>query len=201
VILRNGAVTATVPGNQDHFNDAGLAPATTYNFQIIAYRGSTRSQPSLDLRAATQTPQLSQAVFNSSFSVTENLEAGGDLVTGDKDGDTWYEDWTFTGNCAVGPCVTQLSGAVDGQAFTAVLKARGDGTYEGTAPINDYYYCGNSESNHTHSVLDITLKPVAAQAEGMQWQSTKLSGTVTWTIDDNPNGNCGGGTLVIGISG
>ena len=46
VILRDGAVTATVPGNQDHFNDAGLAPATTYNFQIIAYRGTTRSQPS-----------------------------------------------------------------------------------------------------------------------------------------------------------
>ena len=201
MILRDGAVTATVPGNQDHFNDAGLAPATTYNFQIIAYRGTTRSQPSLDLRAATQTPPVSAAVFDSIFSVTEKLESGGDSVTGDKDGDTWHDDWTFSSNCALGPCVTRLSGAIDGEAFSAVLKADGDGSYAGTAPINDYYYCGDSESNHTHSTLAITVKPVAAHAEGTQWQAAKLSGGLTWNIDANPNGNCGGGTLMIGISG
>jgi hypothetical protein len=200
VILRNGAVAATVPGNVNHFTDGGLAPATTYDFRVIAYRGRVSSQSSLDLRAATRTPPLSEAVFNSVFSVTEKLESGGGSVTGDTDGDTWHDDWTFIGNCALGPCVTRLSGAIDGETFNAVLKADGVGNYTGTVPINDYYYCGSSATNYSHSTLEISVRPVAAKGDGPQWQVARLSGVLTWEIDANPNGDCGSGTLEISVA-
>jgi len=199
VILRNGAVAATVPGNVNHFKDGGLAPATTYDFRVIAYRGSARSQSSHNLYAATQTPSLSEAVLNSAFSVTEKLESGGSSVTGDADGDTWYDDWAFTSNCTLGPCVAQLSGAIDGEAFTATLKPAGGGSYSGMVDINNYYYCGSSSTNYTDSTLNITVTPLAAQAAGIVWQASKLSGGITWYIDGNANGNCGSGSLVLGI--
>jgi len=201
VILRNGAVTATVPGNQDHFNDAGLAPATTYNFQIIAYRGSARSQPSLDLRAATQTPQLSDAVFNSVFQVTEGLETNTSTATQDTVGDTWHDHWTFSSNCAVGPCDTRLSGAVDGQAFTAVLKADGNGTYSGTAPVNHYFQCSDSATGYVDSTLQIAVTASAARDSRTQWLATKLSGSVSWVVGVNPSGSCGGGSIFLTIAG
>lgn len=199
VILRDGAVAGTVPGKVDHFKVSNLAPATTYDFRVIAYRARARSQSSHNLYVATRKPPVSEAVFNSVFSVTETLEAGASSVDGDLNGDIWHDEWTFSSDCALGPCTTRLSGAVDGQAFTAVLKTVGDGSYTGTAPINDYYYCGSSESNHTHSTVTITIKPAAAQAEGIQWQASKLTGGLTWAIDNNPNGNCGAGSLVIGV--
>lgn len=201
VILRDGAVTATVPGNVNHFKDGGLAPATTYSFRVIAYRGHARSRSSLDLRAATQTPPLSAAVLSSSFTVTENLELGASSVTGVKDGDTYHDVWQFTSNCTVGPCVMQVDGAVDGTNFTAELKPDGSGRYTGTAHINDYWYCGSDTSNTTDSTLDITVSALAAQAAGIQWQASKISGGLTWNIDANPNGNCGSGSLVIGFHG
>ena len=201
VILRNGAVAATVPGNVDHFRDGGLAPATTYDFRVVAYRGGARSQPSPDLRAATRTPPLSAAVLSSSFNITEKLESGGSTVTGDTDGDTWYDTWTFASNCAVGPCAAQLSGAIDGEPFSAVLKETSDDTYTGTVPINDYYYCGSSETNYSNSTLEIAVKPAAASISGTQWDATKLSGSVTWEVFANPDGNCGSGTLEMSITG
>jgi hypothetical protein len=201
VILRNGAVAATVPGNVNHFTDVELAPAATYDYRVVAYRGSTPSQPSLDLRAATRTPPSSEAVFDSSFNVTEKLTGGGDSVTGDKDGDTWYDTWTFFANCALGPCVTQLSGSIDGEAFNAVLKPAAGGTYSGTVAINDYYSCGSSQTNYEDSKLMITVTPSAGQAQGTQWQATKFSGGAIWEIDSNPNGNCGSGSLVINLDG
>jgi hypothetical protein len=36
---------------------------------------------------------------------------------------------------------------------------------------------------------------------GNRWEASKLSGGITWSIDTNPNGGCGGGQLVLGVSG
>jgi serine/threonine protein kinase len=201
VILRNGAAAATVAGNVNHFTDDNLAPATTYDFSVIAYRGSARSQPSPDLRAATQTPPLSDAIFNSVFPVTEKVTSGGESVTGDADGSTWYDDWTFSSNCAVGPCTADLTGSIDGEGFTATLKPASDGSYFGTTPIDNYYYCGDSQTNYSHSTLKIRIRPAAATASGIQWQAAHLSGTAAWEIYANPNGNCGSGTVVMSIAG
>ena len=201
VILRDGAVAATVRGNVNQFKDGGLAPATTYDFRVIAYRDRAGSQSSNNFYVATRTPTLSEAVFNSYFSVTEKLESGGSSVTGDTDGDTWNDDWMFSSNCLVGPCATQLSGAIDGEPFSAVLKAAGGGNYTGTVPINDYYYCGTSESDHSRSTLKVTVRPSTASAAGTQWQALTFSGSATWEIFANSNGGCGGGTLVMSLVG
>ena len=111
------------------------------------------------------------------------------------------DDWTFTSNCALGPCATELSGQIDGQSFTTQLKPAGDGNYSGTAQINDYYYCGSNVNNYEDSTLYISVSPSAAHAVGKPLAAAKLSGGITWSIDYNPNGGCGGGQLVLRING
>jgi hypothetical protein len=49
--------------------------------------------------------------------------------------------------------------------------------------------------------LYISISPAAAHAVGNRWQVSKLSGGITWTIDYNANGGCGGGSLTLGVSG
>src|SRR5262249_20565885 len=142
VILQDGKVTATVPGNVNHFKDGSLVPGTKYDFRVIAYRGTVRSEPSSDLSVVTQTPPLSEAVFNSSFSVSEKVESGDPPISGDAYGDVYHDAWTFTSDCAVGPCTTLLDGAIDGEPFSATLKADGHGSLTGTVAINDYLHCG-----------------------------------------------------------
>jgi len=201
LILRDGAVAATVPGNVNHFKESGLTPATTYDFRVIAYRAGIRSQSSDNFSVATATPPLSDAVFNSSFPVHEKIEAGASSVQGDSEGETWTDEWDFVSACPLGPCATQLVGQINGQSFTVKLTPAGDGTYNGTVEINDAYYCGSSVSNYEGSLLFVSISAAAAHAVGKQWQATKLSGGMTWNIDSNSNGGCGSGQLVLGVSG
>jgi hypothetical protein len=199
VILRNGTVAATVPGNVNHFKDGGLAPETKYGFRVIAYRGHARSEPSDNLYVVTQTPPLSEAVLDTYFPVTETIEAGADSVSGETDGQSWQDDWIFTGVCSLGPCVTQLVGSLDGQDFSAVLKASGGGSYTGTAQINDYWTCGTA--NYTDSTVEITVTPSSADMGGGQYQVVSFKGGLTWDIAANPKGNCGSAELVLGLTG
>ena len=201
VILRDGAVAATVPGNVNHFKDGGLAPATTYDFRVVAYRGSARSQPSADLRADTRTPRLPQAVFNSFFSVTEKVQTGDSVISGDAVGDTYHDPWTFTSDCAVGPCTTLLEGSIDGEPFSASLKAVGDGSYTGSVAINDYLYCGNDATNYVGSTLVITVEPAAAAVSMGKWAATKLTGSADWFVDYSADGTCGGGQMYMSVAG
>lgn len=199
VILRDDAVAATVPGNVNHWADSGLAPATTFDFRVIAYRGSVRSQASHDFYAATQTPPVSDATLNSSMPITQTIQAGASSVQGDKDGDTWSDMWYFTSKCMIGPCDAHLVGSIDGAAFTADLTPTGGDDYGGQARINDYYYCGTNQNDHVGSTLDITITLEAAHAVGTRWQASKLTGDMTWTIDTNVNQNCGGGSVIMGL--
>jgi Protein kinase domain/Fibronectin type III domain len=201
VILRDGAVAGTVPGNVNHFAESGLAPATTYDFRVIAYRGSVRSQSSHNFHVATQKPPLSDAVFNSYFLVKETIEAGAESVQGDSQGETWEDPWDFLSNCTLGPCTAQLSGQIDGQSFTTELTPDDDGNYTGTAQINDYYYCGSDVTNYEDSTVSISISAAAAHAVGKQWEVSKLSGGIDWSIAYNPNGGCGDGQLVFNVTG
>jgi hypothetical protein len=200
VILRDNAVAGSVPGDVTHFDDTDLAPATTYDFRVIAYRGGFRSQASHNFYAATRTPPLSDAVLNSFFLVNEKIESGADSVDGDTQGETWVDEWDFVSTCAIGPCDAQLAGQIDGQGFTAQLKPTGGGNYGGTAHINDYYYCGSDTTNYEDSTLYISLSASSAHAAGRQWAAARISGGITWAISQNPNGGCGGGQLVLGVS-
>jgi serine/threonine protein kinase len=206
VILQNGATAATVPGDVNHYQDNNLSPATKYDFRIIAYRGSVQSKSSPDLPVATQTPPLSAAVLDSTTKVTETLNSGGSGVTwtinGDKeaDGDTWQDSWVFTSSCTTGPCPATLTGAVNGIDFTANLTASGNGGYAGTADVNNYWYCGTDTTNYTDSELAIQLTPVTAGPSGTRWAVSKFSGSMTWTIEPNSNGNCTSDTMAIGVA-
>lgn len=201
VILRNGAVAGTVPGTVGQFTDKGLAPATTYDFRVIAYRGGARSKSSHDLRVATKTPPLSAAEFNSSYLVNETVDSGGSGIKGDADGDSWQDEWTFSSDCAAGSCPVTLYGAINGEDFTASLEPQAGGTYTGQVAINDYYYCGSDTANYSASTLEISVNPTTGHAVGMQWQVAHFNGNMTWVVLPNAIGNCGDATLAMGVEG
>lgn len=203
-ILRDGSVDATVPGNVDHFVDGGLTPGTPYNFRVVAYRGGARAESSLIVHVATRTPPLSDAILNSTFSdVTETITSGASAVQGDKDGDSYTDTWTFVSNCLIGPCAeTDVAGTIDGEQFAASLKRAPDGHYAGTAEIDNYYYCGSDpNSDAISSTLFITVRPTAAFGVGAQWQATKFSGRLAWSLTPTPADDCGGGEVNLRASG
>jgi hypothetical protein len=45
------------------------------------------------------------------------------------------------------------------------------------------------------------VSDASAHPAGNRWQAAKLNGEITWNIASNPNGNCGGGQVVLGVSG
>ncbi len=53
LIRRNGVQVGSVPGTTTSYQDNGLAPATTYRYSIVAVSGTTRGDPSADLRVKT----------------------------------------------------------------------------------------------------------------------------------------------------
>jgi hypothetical protein len=200
VILRDGKVAATVPGNVNHFRDEGLAPDTKYDFRVIAYRGQAHSASSQDLDVATQSPSLSTAVFNSVFTVTETIETGGDSVNGGTNGTTSQDDWDFSSDCAVGPCEVSVNGSLSDAIpfFTAVLKPSGGGRYTGT--VNDFTACGGTDS-YSDTTLTITIKPSAAHIVIGQLQVTSFTGSMTWDIAANPSGGCASSKMVVKLAG
>jgi hypothetical protein len=198
VILRDGTVAATVPGNVNHFTEEGLAPGTKYDFRVIAYRGQAHSVSSQDLSVATPAPSLPEAVFNSVFTVTETIETGGDSVNGGTNGTTSQDDWDFSSNCAMGPCEAGVNGSLGDSIpfFTVVLKPSGGGSYTGT--VNDYQACGDTESDTT---LTITIKPSSADMVIGQLQVESFTGSLTWDIAANPSGGCASSKLVVKLAG
>lgn len=202
-IVRDGLVDTTVPGNVDHFQDTGLTPGTHYDFQVVAYRGGTRSESSPHVHAATRTPPLSDAVFNSTFHVTETITYGASSVDGDNNGDSYKDTWMFSGDCLLGPCAdTELLGTIDGAPFDASLALAPDGSYTGTAHIDNYYYCGDAPNgSYVDSSLSISVTPDKAAGSGGQWQATYFVGFLVWSIGSNAANTCGGGKVNLFVAG
>lgn len=198
-ILRDGKVTATVPGNVPHFDDKGLTPATSYDFQVVATRGSAKSQPSQNLHAATKTPPTQDGVLDSIVAVAETVTQGADQFTGLPSGTSYTDSWVFASACGVGPCAVKLDGTINQTDFSVTLKPADDGTYTGSANINDYWDC-NGPTDYSPSALRFTIKPSSAQLVGTQWQATAISGTLEWDVLPDAKGNCSGGTLLLKVT-
>jgi chitodextrinase len=190
-ILRDGDVAGTVSGDTLRFDDQGLVPATSYDYQVRAHQDGVWSRPSAGLRAWTKTPPLSQALLGEDGTVDEVIQSGGAAVTGWKDGEAWHDTWQFSPRCpaATRPCAANVSGFVDGAAFTAKLDQSGKG-YAGTANINSYFHCGTDKSKYTTSTLHIAITPTWADVRDKRWEVTSFKGTMAWHLDYNPDGGC-----------
>src|SRR5262249_2599656 len=154
---------------------AGLAPASSYKYQVIAVRGGKHSARSRALDMDTVTPPVSDAVLRETFTV--NFSLGSTTHFNWSHAKNWSDTWMFTPACQAGPCDVTLTGKFDGVAFTSRL-ARTGAVYAGTAPLRHWSYCSVSKS-YTASTLNIRIQVSNADVVGLTWAASSWRGTAT----------------------
>jgi len=193
-IVQDGQVVGSVPGNITYYQDAGLAPDTSYQFQVIAIRDGKRSPQSVVLSITTLTPPVSAAVLNGEWPANYRVTSLSNFTwNGTK---SWSETWTFFPVCRAGPCNVTLHGEFGGSPFTATL-ARTGSVYAGTAALNNWATCGAS-GPHSPSVLRIRIQVQQAGVIGMTWAASSWSGTAI--VDVSAGGGCGASTVDTNVS-
>ena len=188
-IVENGSRVATVPAGQTSYLVTGLTVKTHYQFTVVAVGGNSRSVPSATLLADTPAaPPFSAAAFAWTGYVTYKETFSSDTYF-KKLGSTWQDDWNVNSDCGWQACATAtLTGAVDGQDFTAHL-ARSGATYQGSAPIDDYWLDCEHQNDYEKTTLHIKLTVTGAGAVLQQhWMVTRFSGAVTWDVPALPDG-------------
>jgi hypothetical protein len=69
LILTDGTVAGSVAGTGTSYRQAGLTPATRYQYRVVAVRGGKRSPQSALLTVRTLTPLISQARLQGTWNV------------------------------------------------------------------------------------------------------------------------------------
>jgi len=193
-IFRDGRLVGHVPGNITFYHDTGLAPASSYKYQVTAIRDGKLSPRSGALAMETVTPPVSDAVLREAFTV--NFTLGSTTHFNWSHAKSWSDTWVFTPACQAGPCDVTLAGKFDGAAFTAGLTRTG-AVYAGTAPLRHWSYCSLSKS-YTASTLSIRIQVSNADVVGLTWAASSWRGTVTVNVSA---GRCNPGKVNTTVSG
>jgi hypothetical protein len=202
-IHRDGAVVNTIAGTATSYLDAGLSPATSYHYQIVALWDTDESDPSATLAVKTVTPPLSSArLEGASFPVTLTIVAN-TTVEEWRAGLRWSDSWDFTPRCPTGPCAVELSGRVADPGFKIktfrMTLARHGAVYSGTTSAQ-ITYCTTIPVTNTLT-LQITVKK--AGPEGTEWRALSWAGTLTMRSPFTDAGAryCPGGIVKTAVSG
>jgi eukaryotic-like serine/threonine-protein kinase len=193
-IFQNGQLIGSVPGTTTFYNDARLAPASSYRLQVAASRGGTRSPRSAVLKLTTATPPISAAVLNGPWTANYTVTSVVPTEPVIKVGEKWAGYWSFAPTCAIGPCDVSLSGNFGAGSFTATLTRTG-AVYAGTTTMNNFERC--LHAGDTRDTLHIRIQVLRAApqtsvqatgsnvgAESQVWEATSWSGTV---VVDKPD--------------
>ncbi|HEX6920466.1 MAG TPA: fibronectin type III domain-containing protein [Actinomycetes bacterium] len=175
VILRGGAEVGSVPGTVTAYKDTGLAPATTYQYTVVAQEGDQRSAPSATLAAKTLTPAVSAARLAGTWDVNTRVAkapSGSDFTLGEKA----VESWTFTPRCEAGPCAVVVSGILWGHPFTATLTRAG-AVYTGSTPAH-ITHCGPVAAKDVQNTLKLRMTVKTAGLEGGAWAASSWVGSL-----------------------
>jgi Fibronectin type III domain len=200
-ILENGRRVATVPARQTSYQVAGLKVKTSYQFTVVAVSGTGRSVPSSTLLADTAAaPPVSEAAFAWTGYVTYKETFSSDIYF-EKLGATWQDDWSVSSDCGWQACGTAtVTGSVDNIVFTAHLTRSG-ATYQGSAPINDYWLDCEHQNDHENTTLYFKLTATRAAAVYQQhWTVTAFTGYATWDVPALPDG-CSSSLYKMKVSG
>jgi hypothetical protein len=173
LILSNGTAAATVAGTVTSYRQAGLTPASTYQYHIVAVRGGKRSPPSAPLAVRTLTPPISQASLQGLWDIRLKYARS---ARGSRNG-TLLGD--FIPACAAGACDVVLHVTEPRYSYPSAVKlARAGARYRGQA-LAHYYRCGSAgNSIPDPTTLRIRIRVTAAAGEGQAWVATSLAGTV-----------------------
>jgi hypothetical protein len=192
-IFRDGRLVGHVPGNITFYHDTGLAPASSYKYQVIAVRGGKLSPRSHALDMDTVTPPVSDAVLGGTWTAHYTLSSTNHFTW--KGAKNWSDSWTFTPACRSGPCSVSLAGKFNGSAFTASLTRAG-AAYAGTAPLHHWAYCSLTKA-YIPSTLSIRIQVQDAGVTGQAWTTSSWRGTATVNIAKT---NCNPATVNTNVS-
>jgi hypothetical protein len=170
LILSTGTAAGTVPGTATSYRQAGLAPASTYQYLVVAVRGGKRSPPSAPLAVRTLTPPISQARLQGPWDIHVKYKRGGH--NGTLNGE-------FIPACAAGACDVVLHVREPRYSYSFTMKlARAGARYQGQAllPYTRCRVAGNSILDPT--TLKIRIRVTAAGVVGQAWVATSWAGTM-----------------------
>ena len=173
-ILSDGTVAGSVAGTVTSYRQAGLTPATGYQFRVVAVRGGKRSPQSAVLAVRTVTPPISQARLQGSWNVNlKYLHPASRKRNG-------TSAWTLSPGCPTGACDVTLH-AINGKYSFTMRLARAGARYQGQAVVN-FYPCGpRGSSIPDPTTLRVRLRATDAVGQGQTWAATSWTGTMVGT--------------------
>jgi len=174
LILNNGTVAGSVAGTVTSYRQAGLTPATTHQYRVVAVRGGKRSPQSALLTVRTLTPPISQARLQGSWNVyAKNIVR----APGGRNG---YLSWHFGPACAAGACDVILH-VKDGRLSFQMRLTRAGAAYSGQT-VTSRYPCGSgANSIPDPETLKIRIRVTKAAGENQEWAATSFAGTMVGT--------------------
>jgi hypothetical protein len=173
LILSDGKVAESVAGSAASYRRAGLAPASTYQYRIVAVRGGKRSPQSAQLTVSTITPPMSEARLQGLWEVfVKNVHNSASSRNG-----TLF--WNLLPACAASTCDV-VAHVKDGKhSFKMTLTRAGTG-YRGHAVVN-FVPCGpKGNSFPDPATVKLRIHATKAVGEGQAWVATSFSGTMSW---------------------
>jgi Protein kinase domain len=177
-IFRDGRLVGHVPGNVTFYHDTGLAPASSYKYQVTAIRDGKPSPRSYALDLDTVTPPVSDAALGGTWTAHYTVSSTNHFTW--KGAKSWSDTWVFTPVCQTGPCGVTLAGKFNGSAFTASLTRAG-AVYAGTAPLRHWAYCSTTKT-YIPSTLSIRIQVQDAGVTGQAWTASEWRGTAAVNI-------------------
>lgn len=175
LILGNGAVAGSAGGTVTACRQAGLTPAVSCQYRVVAVRGGTRSpQPAL-LTVRTLTPPISAARLQGPWNV--QAKPIHHRLVGLSD---YAMTWQITPGCPAGACDAKVS-VENGKHPFSVKLARAGAVYRGQAVLG-FTICGpRGNSIPDPTTLKIKVRVTTATGQGQVWAATSLAGTMTGT--------------------
>jgi hypothetical protein len=170
VILSDGRQAGTVAGTVTSYRQAGLTPANTYQYRVVAMRGGKRSHQSALLAVSTLTPPMSQGRLQALWNVyAKNIHP-----KHDRSGTLF---WDFIPACAASTCGV-VAHVKDGKHSFKLTLTRAGAVYRGHATAN-FGGCGpRGNKIPDPASLKVRIRVTDAVGKGQVWTATKLAGTM-----------------------
>lgn len=174
LILSNGTVAGSAPGTATSYRQAGLTPATAYQYRVVAVRGGKRSSPSALVTVRTVTPPISHARLQGAWNIyARNVGP----AHGARNGSLF---WQVSPACAVGPCDVRVH-EKDGRHPLKLKLIRAGAVYRGRAVINNYH-CGPAGSSIPDpTTMKFRIRVTGAAGQNQVWAANSLTGTMVGT--------------------
>ena len=173
LILSDGRAAGTVAGTVTSYRKAGLTPASTYQYRVVAIRDGKRSPQSASLAVNTLIPPVSQARLQGLWTLfVKNL--GHHPVN--RNGTL---SWNFLPACATGPCTVVVAHVKDGKRAFKLTLHRAGAVYRGHG-VADFGGCGPKGNKIPDpATVQFRIRVKDAVGEGQAWIATSLTGTMT----------------------